>query len=65
MANIMRILKRLVSKNNSVVIGENHPFFVSNSDWVIYLDRGKIVYSGNPDLLPVKYQNVLGIGATL
>jgi excinuclease ABC subunit A len=65
MANIVRVLKNLVSKNNSVVIGENHPFFVSNSDWVIYLDDGKIAYSGKPDLLPSKYQNVLGIGATL
>jgi excinuclease ABC subunit A len=65
MANILRVLKRLVSKNNSIIIGENQPFFVVNSDWIIYLENGKITYSGKPVSLPKKYKEILGIGAVL
>jgi len=65
MANVMRVLKKLVSKNNSVIIGENHPFFIGNSDWIIYLKEGKILYSGKPASLSKKYKDILGIGAIL
>jgi len=65
MANVLRVLKKLVSKNNSVIIGENHPFFVGNSDWIIYLKDGEIIYSGKPASLPKKYKDILGIGVVL
>lgn len=58
---IMTILRRLVGKNNSVVICENSPYFLRNSDWLIYLDKGKAVYQGIPDDLPKKLKNVLGV----
>jgi excinuclease ABC subunit A len=65
MIHIIGILKKLVDKNNSIVIGENHPLFIANSDWVIYLDKGKAAYSGKPEQLPVQYKKFLGIGVTL
>jgi excinuclease ABC subunit A len=64
MANIVMVLKKLVAKNNSIILAENHPIFVSNSDWIIYLDAGKIMYEGIPNLLPQKYREELGIEGT-
>jgi excinuclease ABC subunit A len=58
---IMSVLKKLVSKNNSVILAENHPFFVNNSDWIIYLDEGAILYSGLPAEMPEKYKKNIGL----
>lgn len=63
--DVMKILKKLVSKNNSIIISENNPFFVYNADWVIYLDAGKIVYQGDPNNLPTKCKKRLGIGVNM
>ena len=60
--DVMRMLKRLVSKNNSIVIAENNPFFINNSDWVLYLENSKIVFQGKPQELSKKQKLKLGIG---
>lgn len=54
---VMEALRRLIEKNNSVVIAENNPYFVSMSDWIIYLQDGRIMYEGLPDKCP---QSLLG-----
>lgn len=51
---VMEALKKLVEKNNSVVIAENNPYFVYNADWIIYLQHGKIMYEGMPENCPKK-----------
>lgn len=51
---VMESLKKLIAKNNSVVIAENNPYFVSMSDWIIYLQDGKIMYEGTPENCPKK-----------
>ena len=49
---VMESLKKLIGKNNSVVIAENNPYFVCMSDWIIYLQDGKIMYEGTPENCP-------------
>jgi excinuclease ABC subunit A len=51
---VMESLKKLIRKNNSVVIAENNPYFVCMSDWIIYLQDGKIMYEGSPENCPKK-----------
>ena len=51
---VMESLKKLIGKNNSVVIAENNPYFVCMSDWIIYLQHGKIMYEGTPENCPKK-----------
>jgi excinuclease ABC subunit A len=51
---VMESLKKLIRKNNSVVIAENNPYFVCMSDWIIYLQDGKIIYEGLPENCPKK-----------
>ncbi|MDT8716075.1 ATP-binding cassette domain-containing protein [Clostridium sp. 19966] len=63
--DVMKVLKKLVSKNNSIIISENNPFFIYNADWVIYLDQGKIIYQGEPINLPTKCKKRLGIGVNV
>lgn len=61
---IMSSLRKLVDKNNSIVIAENNPYFINMSDWIIYLENGKIVFSGLPSKCPkhlynkIKWENV-------
>ena len=49
---VMESLKKLIGKNNSVVIAENNPYFVCMSDWILYLQDGKIMYEGTPENCP-------------
>lgn len=51
---VMESLKKLIGKNNSVVMAENNPYFVCMSDWIIYLLDEKIVYEGLPEDCPKK-----------
>lgn len=51
---VMESLRKLVEKNNSVVIAENNPYFICMSDWIIFLQDGKIVYEGTPEKCPQK-----------
>lgn len=51
---VMESLKKLIEKNNSVVIAENNPYFICMSDWIIYLQDGKIMYEGTPEDCPKK-----------
>lgn len=61
-AYVLNMLRRLTNKNNSVLICDNNPYFIKNSDWVVFLDNGKIIYEGIPGSLPIKIKNKLGIG---
>ncbi|MBO5144310.1 MAG: ATP-binding cassette domain-containing protein [Lachnospiraceae bacterium] len=56
---VMESLQKLIEKNNSVVIAENNPYFVYMSDWIIYLQDGKIMYEGLPENCPKKLLNGL------
>ena len=56
---VMESLKKLVGKNNSVVLAENNPYFIRMSDWIICLQDGKIVYEGVPENCPKKLLNGL------
>ncbi len=56
---VMQSLKKLIGKNNSVVIAENNPYFVFMSDWIVFLQDGKIVYEGVPEDCPKKIMNNL------
>lgn len=60
--DVMCMLKLLVSKNNSIVIAENNPFFVNNSDWVLFLENNRIAFQGKPKDLPKKQRHQLGLG---
>lgn len=63
--DVMNMLKMLASKNNSIVIAENNPLFVQNSDWIIYLESGKSVYEGKPKDMPINLKKQLGIGVKI
>ncbi len=54
---VMNSLRKLVEKNNSVVIAENNPYFFKMSDWVIFLSDGKVIYSGIPSECPPTMYN--------
>lgn len=56
---VMESLKKLIEKNNSVVIAENNPYFVYMSDWIIFLQDGKIAYEGAPENCPKKLMKSL------
>lgn len=59
--DMMKVLRLLVSKNNSVVISDNNPFMIRNSDYLILIDDGRILYEGTPDSLPKKYHSYFGL----
>ncbi len=63
--DVMNMLKMLVSKNNSIVIVDNNPLFIQNSDWIIYLDSGKPVFQGKPKDMPINIKARLGIGVEI
>ena len=58
---LMRALRKLVEKNNSVVIADNNPYVIKNADWVILLESGKIVYQGKPKDISKQYNEMLGL----
>lgn len=59
--DVINMLKLLSSKNNSIVIVDNNPVFIQNSDWIIYLESGKSVYEGKPKDIPINLKKQLGI----
>ena len=59
--NVYIMMRRLVSKNNSILIADNNPYFIRNADWVIYHDCNKITYQGRPSKLPKKILAQLGM----
>ena len=59
--NIFVMMRRLVAKNNSMLIADNNPYFIRNSDWIIYLDHNGIAYQGLPSKLPKKFAIELGL----
>ncbi|MHB9296067.1 putative UvrABC system protein A [Pillotina sp. SPG140] len=63
--NMLIMLRKLVSKNNSVLICDNNPYFVRNSDWVICVDTKGITYQGSPKTIPRNIVKMLGLKATL
>ncbi|MBS3975568.1 MAG: ATP-binding cassette domain-containing protein [Syntrophomonadaceae bacterium] len=63
--DVINMLKMLVSKNNSIVIVDNNPLFIQNSDWIIYLESGKPVYEGKPKDMPNTIKKRLGIEVEL
>ena len=58
-ALVLKSLKNLIQKNHSVVISENNPYFFNNSDWIIFLEDGKIKYQGVPNNCPKELYNKL------
>lgn len=56
------MMRRLVSKNNSMLIADNNPYFVRNADWLIVLDENRIAFQGYPSKLPLKLTSKLGLG---
>lgn len=56
---VLKSLKNLVKKNNSVIISENNPYFINHSDWIIFLEDGNIKYSGVPNKCPKELYNKL------
>lgn len=61
LGSVFAMLRRLVAKNNSMLIADNNPFFVRNSDWVIVLDENRLAYQGYPSMIPKKYIAQLGL----
>lgn len=59
---VLIMLRMLVTKNNGVVICDNNPYFVLNSDWVIALDETGIIYQGTPKNIPNNIYKQLGLG---
>ena len=55
------LLRKLVTKNNSLILSDNNPYFIRNSDWVVYLDNGRVVYQGTPEKIPRRIIETLGI----
>lgn len=60
--SIFIMMRKLVDKNNSMLIADNNPFFIRNSDWVIYLNEGRVMYQGLPSKMPKEYLAQLGLG---
>lgn len=60
-ADIFDVLRVLVKKNNSIIISDNAPFFIRNSDFVILLEEGRILHQGPPDKIPVEFKKRLGL----
>lgn len=58
---VFMMMRRLVAKNNSILIADNNPYFVRNADWLIVLDGNCIAYQGNPSKLPVNLISKLGL----
>ena len=58
---IFVMMRRLVAKNNSMLIADNNPYFIRNSDWIIYLAHNNIAYQGPPSKLPKKFITELGL----
>ena len=56
---VFESLKTLIRKNNSVIIAENNPYFIHMSDWIIYLQDGKVLYEGYPEKCPKRLMNKL------
>lgn len=59
--NMINILKKLVTKNNSVIVSDNSPFMIRNSDYLIVLEKEKIPYCGLVNNLSSKYKKTFGI----
>jgi excinuclease ABC subunit A len=53
-ANLVRVLRRLVQAGNTLVVIEHHPGLIAAADWVIDLGPGagpaggQVVYAGPP-----------------
>lgn len=58
---LLNILRHLVEKNNSIIISDNNPFMINNSDYLILLENGKLVFEGNARKLSLKHRNYFGI----
>jgi excinuclease ABC subunit A len=63
--NVLTMLGKLVNKNNSVLICDNNPYFVKNSDWVICVDAKGIAYQGSPKKIPRNIVKMLGLETNL
>lgn len=59
--NVFVMLRRLVAKNNSMLISDNNPYFIYNSDWVIVLDGKNMAFQGHSSKLPNKLVAALGL----
>ena len=60
MPKVVKILKKLIENNNSIIIADNNPFFINNSDYIIFLDKGRIEYEGSPKQMPIALKEILG-----
>lgn len=58
---LLNILRHLVEKNNSIIISDNNPFMINNSDYLILLENGRLVFEGNARKLSLKHRNYFGI----
>ena len=57
----VKTLRILVNKNNSVIISDNNPFMIKNSDYIILLEDNRLIYEGSPRNIPDKYRDEFGI----
>lgn len=58
---MIQMLHSLVKKKHTVIISDNNPFVIRNSDFIILLDGGKVSYRGSPDGIPDKYTKYFGL----
>lgn len=55
------MMRRLVAKNNSMLIADNNPYFVRNADWIVVLDENHVAFQGYPSKLPLELISKLGL----
>ena len=58
---VFTMLRRLTEKNNSILIADNSPYFMRNSDWLIILDKNSVIFQGLPSTLPANISRRFGI----
>ena len=58
---VFTMLRRLTEKNNSILMADNSPYFIRNSDWLIILDKNSVIFQGLPSSLPANISRRFGI----
>ncbi len=65
-ANLVRVLRRLVAAGNTLVVIEHHPGLIAAADWVIDLgagagpDGGCVLAAGTPSEVAANPESVIG-----
>ena len=58
---LMNMFNLLKNKNNSIIVADNNPRVIVNSDWVIYIANDEIKYSGKVEDIPPYIKTKMGL----